>query len=44
VLTGDDTQNPGPVDAVAVPFPLSVPTAGGGSEKPTYFRVTIAMP
>lgn len=44
VLSGDATQNPGPVDAVSVPFPSSVPIAGGGSRKPTYVRVTVQTP
>jgi M6 family metalloprotease-like protein len=44
ILTGDNTQNPGDIEAVSVPYPLFVPVTGGGYKKPTFFRVAVAMP
>ncbi len=43
ILTGNNTQNPGNIEAVSVPFPLLVPISGG-DKKPTFFRVNVSMP
>ena len=45
VLTGSDIANPGPIEAVSVPYPLLISyTRGGipGYEKPTFFRVAVS--
>ncbi len=43
VLSGGESANPAVVEAVAVPYPLSVPIAGGGTKKPNFFRVVVTM-
>lgn len=41
-LTG--LSNPAEVEAVAVRYPAQVPLTGGGTEKPTFFRILVSMP
>jgi len=41
MLTGDNTQNPGNIEAVSVPYPLLIPVTGGYN-KPTFFRVGVS--
>jgi hypothetical protein len=43
ILTGNNTQNPGNIEAVSVPYPLFVPVTGG-YKNPTFFRITVSMP
>jgi len=37
ILTGNNTQNPGDIEVVSVPYPPSIPVTGG------FFRVIVSM-
>ncbi len=44
ILSGSGSANPAHIEAVSVSYPLLIPVPGGGEKKPTFFRVTVAMP
>jgi hypothetical protein len=41
VVSGDETANPGPIEAISVPYPISISTPEG-FRKPSFFRVGVS--